>query len=163
MRLKWWGILIVLCVAIVVAAMLRDYFGKARSLHVSPKCMINLKQIGTGSAMYRQDFGSMPPPERWSEAIDPYVKNKGIFSCPEVCKPRQRGGYAYNSLLPGLRERDITAPDKVVLAFDGPPEPDQFGGPELAVFRHSHMANVVFFDTHVHSFKRVDRLKWDPK
>jgi len=89
-------LLVVISIIAVLAAMLFPVFGQAREKARSTACLNNLKQLGTASIMYSQDYDEMVLPHcfrdftdpsgafyhYWFETIAPYVKNNQVFICP---------------------------------------------------------------------------------
>ncbi|NSW57311.1 MAG: DUF1559 domain-containing protein [Armatimonadetes bacterium] len=89
-------LLVVIAIIAVLAAMLFPVFGQAREKARSTACLNNLKQLGTASIMYSQDYDEMVLPHcfrdftdpsgtvyhYWFETIAPYVKNNQVFVCP---------------------------------------------------------------------------------
>src|SRR5229473_2786426 len=96
-------LLVVIAIIAILASILFPVFAKARSQARKTSCLSNMKQIGLGLMMYSQDFDELYTPAQWhAEAgggwdcattffgygrvgglIQPYVKNKAIFICPE--------------------------------------------------------------------------------
>ncbi|MEA3247521.1 MAG: prepilin-type N-terminal cleavage/methylation domain-containing protein, partial [Gemmatimonadota bacterium] len=60
-------LLVVIAIIAVLAAILFPVFARAREKANITACLNNLKQIGTGFAMYRSDYDGMMPPN-WFEA-----------------------------------------------------------------------------------------------
>ncbi len=91
-------LLVVIAIIAILAAILFPVFARARENARKSTCQSNLKQLGTGFAMYSQDYdgrwprgdstawgdGSYPNPPYggYVDAIYPYVKNAQIFICP---------------------------------------------------------------------------------
>jgi prepilin-type N-terminal cleavage/methylation domain-containing protein/prepilin-type processing-associated H-X9-DG protein len=94
-------LLVVIAIIAILAAILFPVFARAREAARKSSCQSNLKQIGLAFGMYRQDYDGFTPtgnhptngtcPEvfqrtGWegfiSHAVQPYVKNRGIWSCP---------------------------------------------------------------------------------
>jgi len=101
----------VIAIIAILAAILFPVFARAREQARKATCQSNLKQIGLSMAMYRQDYDGLMPvgnhptngscPEvfqrtGWegypSAMLHPYVKNKGIWSCPSDSRTG-RGGH----------------------------------------------------------------------
>lgn len=101
-------LLVVIAIIAILAAILFPVFAQAREKARQTACLSNTKQIGTGLMMYLQDYdegypcnwfgaGSNEPwryrdpangnPNnryRWMDAVQPYIKNEGLFSCPSA-------------------------------------------------------------------------------
>ncbi len=104
-------LLVVIAIIAILAAILFPVFAQAREKARQTACLSNLKQIGTGFAMYVQDYDETMPP--WTsnacgtspggafafqylfpKLVDPYIKNgaeqtsatggdlKGVWACP---------------------------------------------------------------------------------
>jgi prepilin-type N-terminal cleavage/methylation domain-containing protein/prepilin-type processing-associated H-X9-DG protein len=86
-------LLVVIAIIAILAAILFPVFAQAREKARAATCQNNLKQIGVGLSMYSQDFDEKLCPDRitypnfrdgvWDHLIQPYVKNSGIFKCPD--------------------------------------------------------------------------------
>ncbi len=90
-------LLVVIAIIAILAAILFPVFAQAREKARAITCLSNSKQIGTGIAMYTQDYDETFPfgggaGGRWHGIIMPYVKNGannagsraigGMFTCP---------------------------------------------------------------------------------
>jgi prepilin-type N-terminal cleavage/methylation domain-containing protein/prepilin-type processing-associated H-X9-DG protein len=113
-------LLVVVAVIAVLAALLLPVFSQARAKARQSTCMSNLHQIGQAGLMYLSDYderfpscyglGAPPYAVDPRTSLQPYVKNYGIFYCPDrhtvraQCldhdknfKPNSRCmGYGYN-------------------------------------------------------------------
>ena len=123
-------LLVVIAIIAILAAILFPVFAQSREKARQTSCISNMKQIGTGALMYAQDYDERLPRNwygnlgmeattaigdplnryKWMDAIQPYVKNTGIFVCPSAPNltyvprtalrmgedTRKYGGYAYN-------------------------------------------------------------------
>jgi prepilin-type N-terminal cleavage/methylation domain-containing protein/prepilin-type processing-associated H-X9-DG protein len=106
-------LLVVIAIIAILAAILFPVFAQARAKARQASCLSNMKQIGTGSAMYTQDYDELVIPEwlntqpdasdnpanfpgtcgdpgachdykrYWPYRIQPYVKNWGVTTCPD--------------------------------------------------------------------------------
>jgi len=79
-------LLVVIAIIAILAAILFPVFARARESARNANCQSNLKQIGSALNMYAQDYDGMyvryGGTLLWSEKIEPYVKNSGVFLCP---------------------------------------------------------------------------------
>ena len=89
-------LLVVIAIIAVLAAILFPVFAQAREKARSISCLSNLKQLGTASMMYSQDYDEMVLPHcfrdfgdtsgsvyyYWFEVVKAYVKNDQVFVCP---------------------------------------------------------------------------------
>jgi prepilin-type N-terminal cleavage/methylation domain-containing protein/prepilin-type processing-associated H-X9-DG protein len=112
-------LLVVIAIIAILAAILFPVFAQARAKARQAACLSNTRQIGTAIMMYAQDYDEMylmgmygtsasGTPMSWPAMIQPYVKNTGIFRCPD--QPSSIGNppgatfpvtYAYNYYLGG--------------------------------------------------------------
>jgi prepilin-type N-terminal cleavage/methylation domain-containing protein/prepilin-type processing-associated H-X9-DG protein len=110
-------LLVVIAIIAILAAILFPVFAQAREKARQSACLSNVKQIGTGLTMFLQDYDDVFPfnwfgrtPDvwwltlpgtgnayKWMDAIYPYVKNEGIFTCPGDPSPRRE--YIYQGRL----------------------------------------------------------------
>ena len=83
-------LLVVIAIIAILAAILFPVFAQAREKARMTTCVSNMRQIGTGLMMYVQDYDETYPFIRftsdtswiWKNAIQPYMKNQGVFACP---------------------------------------------------------------------------------
>jgi len=106
-------LLVVIAIIAILAAILFPVFARAREKAHQASCQSNLKQLGTGLAMYVQDFdekypwhcragappGGVVDDTGWNTQIYAYVKNEELYACPSAQwqnRARLCGGYGYN-------------------------------------------------------------------
>jgi prepilin-type N-terminal cleavage/methylation domain-containing protein len=86
-------LLVVIAIIAILAAILFPVFAQARERARQAACLSNAKQLATATYMYAQDYdenvlpASIRPPDGgtptiWSEIVQPYIKNQGVFLCP---------------------------------------------------------------------------------
>ena len=90
-------LLVVICIIGILAAILFPMFLSAREKARQAMCSSNLRQLGLGILQYEQDnddgvptgwYGQVSPGPRtnflnWTVSIYPYLKTRGVFSCPD--------------------------------------------------------------------------------
>jgi len=100
-------LLVVISIISLLAAILFPVFARAREQARKAACMSNLKQVGLGLMMYVQDNDERFPVSQlitppapdiyWYTAINTYVKNDQVFTCPTAGKiTRGSHGYGWN-------------------------------------------------------------------
>lgn len=111
-------LLVVIAIIAILAAILFPVFAQARERARAISCLSNTKQIGLAEMMYVQDYDEtfwscpwpgggqfgIPNPANggttfWSDLLQPYVKNTGIFDCPSNSDPLYP---TYNYLPPAV-------------------------------------------------------------
>src|SRR5919198_816618 len=115
-------LLVVIAIIAILAAILFPVFAQAREKARATACISNLKQVGLALAMYRQDYdetnvnewpwngyGQFNWDHSFHEVINPYVKNKQLYTCPSasgrtyVSKPdpnlKLEGGFSMSYLM----------------------------------------------------------------
>lgn len=101
-------LLVVIAIIALLAAILFPVFARAKAAAKQSQCLSNLKQIGSSILLYMVDSDDVFPhaldasdkfaPQIWAgqpafydripnmpllhEALQPYLKNKGVFQCP---------------------------------------------------------------------------------
>jgi prepilin-type N-terminal cleavage/methylation domain-containing protein/prepilin-type processing-associated H-X9-DG protein len=84
-------LLVVIAIIAILAAILFPVFAQAREKARQAACLSNTRQIGLGIAQYVQDYDEGLPlggwnwggrESRWYRDIYPYIKNVGVFTCP---------------------------------------------------------------------------------
>src|SRR5947209_1347780 len=76
-------LLVVIAIIAILAAILFPVFARAREQSRKATCLSNLRQMGTATMMYVQDYDSKYPHwyGPWSALIMPYLKNEPLFRC----------------------------------------------------------------------------------
>jgi prepilin-type N-terminal cleavage/methylation domain-containing protein/prepilin-type processing-associated H-X9-DG protein len=107
-------LLVVIAIIAILAAILFPVFAQARDSARQSTCLNNCKQLGTGLMMYAQDYDDRMPSwpftispgglmygprwtlwgySTWVDAMMPYVRNTGVFVCPNG----GRTGYGHDA------------------------------------------------------------------
>jgi prepilin-type N-terminal cleavage/methylation domain-containing protein/prepilin-type processing-associated H-X9-DG protein len=129
-------LLVVIAIIAILAAILFPVFAQARAKARAGACLSNVRQIGTGIAMYVQDYDErFPPPYTYSaqeppgggwyqdkngwtwfapQIVYPYTKNYRIYTCPDgvsqaVNTPFQ-GHYGINESIVSRLESGMPPP-----------------------------------------------------
>jgi uncharacterized protein YjeT (DUF2065 family) len=122
--------------------------GKRMAVAAANSCQTNLRQAGLAMLMYVQDYdGHMPHGAEWCDAIQPYVKNLQICTCPAL--RGRKGGYALNDSLVGQRVTGAQNPAQTIMLFDASSGWNADGGSGLMAFRHLGASNVCYAEGHV--------------
>ncbi len=95
-------LLVVIAIIAILAAILFPVFAQAREKARQSVCLSNQKQLSLAFQMYSQDYDETLPPysygpgtagyigyfgedgPRWADMLLPYVKNTGVFDCPDA-------------------------------------------------------------------------------
>jgi prepilin-type N-terminal cleavage/methylation domain-containing protein/prepilin-type processing-associated H-X9-DG protein len=121
-------LLVVIAIIAILAAILFPVFAQARAKARAISCISNLKQLGTSSMMYAQDYDETIVSEWlnvgagdatddykrfWAFRMQPYLKNWAVTVCPEVSdedgpdwvhnppNTRQGAGLCINDMMSG--------------------------------------------------------------
>jgi prepilin-type N-terminal cleavage/methylation domain-containing protein/prepilin-type processing-associated H-X9-DG protein len=122
-------LLVVIAIIAILAAILFPVFAQAREKARQTTCLSNLKQIGLGFEMYKQDYDGIYPINReradsdptmsdaeetiaWPELVEPYIKSgkvtnpdgttsftQGIYHCPSDSGTIVGPSYSINAWL----------------------------------------------------------------
>lgn len=93
-------LLVVIAIIAILAAILFPVFAQAREKARQSACLSNMRQVGLGCRMYTQDYDETFPLVNYSywalqpqllHSVDPYIKNKNIWSCPNYAARFQNG------------------------------------------------------------------------
>ena len=174
-------LLVVIAIIAILAAILFPFFARARENARSSTCQSNLKQLGTATAMYIQDYDETFPMGIYPasatkyvtamDAIMPYTKNTGIGRCPSNAGTADvdfsalgSGQYSYSvndqvCRSPALGQANpvamaqVVQVAKVTLLYDAY-NAGTVQAPNMRVRkRHKDGANCVFVDGHVKWYK----------
>jgi len=141
-------LLVVIAIISILAAILFPVFARARENARRASCMSNLKQIGLGILMYKQDYDERylchyagNPLVAWPVILQPYIKSTQLFDCPSYNytfsgTTASAAGipYGYNQWLsnyPGwypCTDATITRPTTTVMVAETGGTPDQSTG-----------------------------------
>src|SRR5690606_33473906 len=83
-------LLVVIAIIALLAAILFPVFARARENARRTSCHSNLKQMGTATMMYIQDYDERypfgyddrSPGVYWPDLLQPYTKSRQLFYCP---------------------------------------------------------------------------------
>jgi prepilin-type N-terminal cleavage/methylation domain-containing protein/prepilin-type processing-associated H-X9-DG protein len=86
-------LLVVIAIIAILAAILFPVFAQAREKARQTACLSNLKQLGTATMMYVQDYDEVYPPSlvlssstaqniSFRQLLQPYMKNVQVMVCP---------------------------------------------------------------------------------
>ena len=165
-------LLVVIAIIAILAAILFPVFAQAREKARGIACMSNLKQMGTSSMMYIQDYDETYPQgvamanagpawyvglntmspngwraayqagttrfeaaaATWGEALQPYIKNYGMYICPSAPSANLGGldaeyasavkkpsatSYTYNGMLSQAPQAIVEFPTDVIMFWEG--------------------------------------------
>jgi prepilin-type N-terminal cleavage/methylation domain-containing protein/prepilin-type processing-associated H-X9-DG protein len=77
-------LLIVLFIISILAAMIFPVFSRARESARKVTCLSSIVQLGSALQLYAADWsGAFPPKDNDWSPLDPYVKNRDAFRCPD--------------------------------------------------------------------------------
>jgi prepilin-type N-terminal cleavage/methylation domain-containing protein/prepilin-type processing-associated H-X9-DG protein len=83
----------VIAIIAILCAILLPVFEQAKNKATYLSCFSNHKQLGTAVVIYAQDYDgrfpmtanfSAPQKTLWTQSVFPYLKNPGIFRCPQA-------------------------------------------------------------------------------
>jgi prepilin-type N-terminal cleavage/methylation domain-containing protein/prepilin-type processing-associated H-X9-DG protein len=111
-------LLVVIAIIAILAAILFPVFAQAREAARKSSCQSNLKQIGTATMMYAQDYDEILPTHTYlgaqtprypafqdllntddygvpGDLLVPYIKNRQVWGCPSSNKGTSGGNWKY--------------------------------------------------------------------
>ena len=173
-------LLVVIAIIAILAAILFPVFARAREKARQASCQSNLKQIGTATLMYIQDYdekypghqGGSTATDDWPMSVVPYTKNAQLFQCPSASPAPTHmliSGYGlcygYNCYYFQFQSQaQIQDVVETILCADD--NGDNRIGPDYAVRearvpgcthclvpRHNEMINITFADGHAKAMK----------
>ena len=139
-------LLVVIAIIAILAAILFPVFAQARDKARATACMSNMKQLATGVTMYVQDSderlffrpaasaakvgsgrsgavitGTVASAQaQWWNLLMPYLKNKGVYSCPSDPLQPTSVDASGNSTIPRSFVASCTAEDLTLAQADNP-------------------------------------------
>lgn len=134
-----------------VVAALVPTLTRAREAARKTQCLSNVKNLAVAMNMFVADYDRFPKADQWVEALRDYVKNEGVYKCPED-KSDARCSYGMNWGL--SRKPASTVEDtgrKVVIYETARPGANPMGGKTDVVSPPRHLGgnNYGFVDGHV--------------
>jgi len=144
------GILVAAVIVLSLVGIAWKPFQQAREKVRQLECLSNLHQIGLGVVQYCQDYDErMPLAYNWADAVDPYIRNVGLYQCPS--RKNLKIGYAYNRHLNGISMEQISQPTETVCLFEsnlGGSNPSDYGESWIEGGVHLGGNFVSFVDGH---------------
>jgi len=99
-------LLVVIAIIAILAAVLFPVFAQAREKARAVSCMSNMQQLGLAFMQYSQDYNEATPEpanlgtdQGWAGKVYPYIKNTGVYRCPDDPTGGEAISYAYNTNL----------------------------------------------------------------
>ena len=131
-------LLVVIAIISIIAAIIFPVFAEIREKARQTSCTSNMKQVGLGLIQYRQDNDEAMPTgfiyqggiqvagAGWAGPTYPYIKNTGVFKCPDdPTSPVVAANaifypvsYALNSNVAGLTSAAQQAPASTVMLYE---------------------------------------------
>lgn len=151
-------IIAALLVILVAAAILFPVRAGGGPLQIT-MCLSNLKQLATANLIYSTDFDDrFTNRDVWMDAIEPYTKNKELFTCPAFAEGKDPQVYGYcfhgklsNAKLPANPEQVELLFDSINLARNASGDISSLPTPARHEMRSSavRMNNIAYADSHV--------------
>jgi prepilin-type processing-associated H-X9-DG protein len=81
-------------------------------------CLSQVKQLCLSVQLYAEDYDQVLPQNNWRQELEPYVKNKNLYTCPVVKEKGDENGYAMNADVVGSSLTGLANPATMPLIFD---------------------------------------------
>jgi hypothetical protein len=135
------------------SAHLRRFHRRSRKT----QCLSNVKTVALALNMYATDYQVFPAPNRWSDLLDDYVKNPGVYRCTD--EPELRCAFAYNDRLAGVGLDLLANADKTISVFESDSGWNAHGGSDLLPYYPRHVTgdNYGFADGSVRWWARKSK------
>jgi len=149
--------LVALFILAVMAAILLPVFATARETAQMEACMTNMRQLSRAIKMYTADHDGKLPVFGLQSLIGAYVQpGAEVLRCPADDSP-QSISYAFNLSFAGRVLRQIEAPERTVLLYEGDDD-DLF-------MRHKEGLNIACADGQVRWIgeESVEEYFWEPR
>lgn len=148
-----------------LAAMLLPALAKAKSKAQTINCVNNVKQLALAARLYSSDNNdNYPTGTNWCDAFNQYAVAPKVYQCPADLA-QLRSGYAFNSKLIGMAEKDVDP--GTVMIFESDAGWNACGGREsmIAQPRHGGRYVVGLADGSVQQMTaaQLQQLRWEPK
>lgn len=90
-------LLVVIAIIAILAAILFPVFAQTREKARATSCLSNVRQLGTASLMYANDYDEVVVPAEsgdapsvfWGDLVQPYVRSVDLLKCPSESTPVQ--------------------------------------------------------------------------
>lgn len=152
-RLLAWASVAVAMFSVLIPVYTNEGCSRPRA----PYCRSNLRQLTTGLLMYSQDYDDQSAPASgWEECLDPYIKNRYVYVCPQ--RPDTLHAYAYNRLLDRRPTKEIRDAAQAPVFFDS--ALGSAGGADRLqsfVRPHDGRGMIAFADAHVEAMRKTPR------
>lgn len=119
-------VLIIVLVAVLGAAFVFRPGYHGGSSYVVPRCLSNVKQLGSSIQLYLGDYDERMPLNDWSVELGPYIGGTNHYHCPQLQKEAReakakvidRYGYAMHSAVMGKSATKIDSQEVVFFETD---------------------------------------------